>query len=92
MTWILNSERSEMIDSRRIRRACIVNATQKTTKLMIIPEVGTSIVFETFDNEEDAKYALEKLTQALAEDFPGYVIRKRDNDLSFLIRGGKTDE
>ena len=34
----------------------------------------------------------EIFVQALAEDFPGYVIRKRNDDLSYWISGGKTDE
>ena len=97
MTWIINEEKSVLIDSRYIKRAYIrtvVFKEQEDTEMRMVMDDGLEIILEKFDDRGDAAYEMDKLAQALAQDFPGYIVRKNRPDFLTAIKNitGQNDE
>lgn len=89
MTWIINEEKNVLIDSRYIKRAFTRTYKlndKKTTEIVAATDDGMNIVLEKFDDVDDAAYEMDKLAQALAQDFPGYVVRKSRPDFITAIK------
>lgn len=97
MTWIINEEKNVLIDSRYIKRAFTRTYTfndKKITEIVAATDDGMNIVLEKFDDVDDAAYEMDKLAQALAQDFPGYIVRKNRPDFLTAIKNitGQNDE